>query len=447
MSSPVTLTGFNNIDWSSVLNALMQQESQPLTVLQNQQTVISAQQTAFATYASKLATLESAADDLQSGTAFNGRAVTSSNTAAVSASAGSGTPIGNYEVLVTELARAQVTGTSSTQTDKDQTTVATGGSLIIGGTTVNVNGNVTLQGLADAINGTANIGVTASVVQNGSNYQLVLTGNNTGAANAFTITNNLTGSSVAFSATNAQEATDAAGTVNGIAFTSSTDTVTNAVPGATLTLSKKDPINTVVLTITGDTGSVKSSLEKFVSAYNDVVKFIDAQQAAAGRQETNNIGRDPLIRSLRSQLSHTLLASYGTGTFQSASQAGLSLQRDGTLQLNEAAFDDAVSKDATSVQQLFTGSGSGTTAVGGMFQAFLTSVQSYTKSDGLVPNAQARLGDEASRLSDRIGDMQNQLALKQASLQQEMIAADQAIASLNQQGNSLSSLSSGFKLF
>jgi flagellar capping protein FliD len=64
-----------------------------------------------------------------------------------------------------------------------------------------------------------------------------------------------------------------------------------------------------------------------------------------------------------------------------------------------------------------------------------------------VPNAQARLGDEASRLSDRIGDMQNQLALKQASLQKEMIAADQAIASLNQQGNSLSSLNSGFKLF
>jgi len=444
MSSPVTLTGFNNIDWSSVLKALMQQESQPLTVLQDQQSVITAQQTAFTTFASKLATLESAVTDLNSGSAFNGRAVSSSNSAAVTATAGSGTPIGSYDVLVTELARAQVTGTTSTHTDKDTTVVASGGTLTIGGTTVTISGNVTLQGLADAINGTADIGATASIVKNGANYQLVLTGNDTGADHAFAITNSLSGGSgAAFSATNAQNATDAAGTVNGIAFTSDSNQVTGAVPGATLTLVKKDPVNTVVLTITGDTSSVKDSLSRFVSAYNDVVKFIDAQQAAAGRKETNNIGRDSLVRGLRSQLSRTLVGQFGSGTFNAVSQAGLSLERDGTLTFNSTAFDTAVTRDAASVQKLFAGDGT----TGGVFQSLLSSVQSYTKSDGLVPNAQARLDDASSRLADRIDTMNAQLALKQAALQKEMIAADQAIASLNQQGNSLSSLSSAYKLF
>jgi flagellar capping protein FliD len=65
MSSPITLTGFNNIDWSSVLEALMQQESQPLSQLQNQRSDISAQQSAFSTYATKLSTLESAVQDRQ----------------------------------------------------------------------------------------------------------------------------------------------------------------------------------------------------------------------------------------------------------------------------------------------------------------------------------------------------------------------------------------------
>ena len=444
MSSPVTLSNFNNIDWNQVLSALMAQESQGLTVLQDQQSVITAQQTAFSTFASKLGALESAVDDLQSTGSFNGRAVTSSNTAALTASVSSSTPIGSYEIKVTELARAQVTGTSSTHTDKDTTIVASGGTLTIGGKAVTITGDVTLQGLADAINGTADVGVTASVVQNGNNFQLALTGNATGAANAFAITNGLTGGSgVAFSATNAQDATDAAGTVNGINFTSATNQVTGALPGATLTLTKKDPINTVVLTITGDTGSVKELVKKFVSAYNDIVKFIDDQQAAAGRKETDNIGRDPLVRNLRSQLSSSLISSFGSGTFDVASQAGFSLQRDGTLQFNEADFDSAMTRDAAGVQKLFAGDAT----TDGVFKSMLASVQSYTKSDGLVPNAKARLDDASSRLADRIDDMNNQLALKRSALQQEMIAADNAIASLNSMGNSLSSLTSAYRLF
>jgi flagellar hook-associated protein 2 len=444
MSSPITLSNFNNIDWSQVLDALMQQESQPLTLLQNQQTVITAQQSAFTSYASKLATLESSLDDLKDGTAFNGRAVASSNSANLTATVGSNTPLGTYEVLVNELARAQVTGTTDTHTDKDTTIVASSGTLTIGGKTVTVSGDTTLQGLADTINGTDGIGVTASVVKNGSNYQLVLTGNQTGAAHAFTITNSLAGGSgVAFSGTNAQNATDASGTVNGIAFTSDTNQVTGALPGATLNLVKKDPLNTIVLTITGDTTSVKNLVAKFAAAYNDVVKFIDDQQAAAGRKETDNIGQDPLIRNLRSQLSQSLVSSFGTGTFTVASQAGLQLQRDGTISFDQGAFDSAVGTDAASVQQLFTGNGTS----GGVFQALLTSVQSYTKADGLVPNAQQRLDDASSRVANKIDDMNNQLAVKRAALQKEMIAADQAIASLNQQGNSLSQLNNQYKLF
>jgi flagellar hook-associated protein 2 len=444
MSSPVTLSGFNNIDWSQVLNALMAQESQGLTVLQNQQSVLTAQQSAFGTFASKLSTLESSIDDLQSAGSFNGRAVASSNTSALTATVSSSTPIGTYEIKVTELARAQVTGTSSTHTDKDTTIVASGGTLTIGGKAVTLTGGVTLQGLADAINGTTGIGVTASVVQNGANFQLALTGNATGAAHSFAITNGLTGGSgVAFGATNAQDATDAAGTVNGIAFTSDTNQVTGALPGATLTLSKKDPINTVVLTITGDTGSVKQSLSKFVSAYNDIVKFIDDQQAAAGRQETDNIGRDPLVRNLRSQLSTSLVSGFGVGTFTVASQVGLTLQRNGTLTFSESAFDSAMTRDGASVQALFKGDDTN----GGVFKSLLASVQSYTKSDGLVPNAKARLDEASSRLAGRIDDMNDQLVLKRQALQQEMIAADNAIASLNQMGNSLSSLTSAYRLF
>ena len=135
---------------------------------------------------------------------------------------------------MSSLARAQVTGTSSTHTDHDATIVASAGTLTIGGVAVTLTGDVTLDGLADAINSTPGIGVSASVVQNGSNFQLVLTGQSTGAANTFAITNGLSGGAgVAFSATNAQDASNAEGTVNGIAFSTPTNTISGVVPMST----------------------------------------------------------------------------------------------------------------------------------------------------------------------------------------------------------------------
>lgn len=447
MGSPITLSGFNNIDFGSVLNALMQQERLPVTQLESQQTALKAQQTAFSTFATRLATLESAAENLTRATSFQGRSASVSNTSALSASTGTATPIGSYEIFVDELARAQVTGTDSTHADKDTTIVASGGSLVIGGTTVTITGDVTLQGLAEAINSTTGIGATASVVKNGGNFQLVLTGNETGAANAFTITDNLTGGTadVNFNMATGQAASDASGRVNGIAFTSTTNVVEGAVPGATLTLTKKDPLNAVVLTITGDSSSVKGLVQKFVDAYNDIVKFIDDQQAAAGRKETNNIGRDPLVRGLRTQLSRTLLQEFGTGDFNALSQVGLSFNRTGQLQFNSAEFDTALSSNPTKVQSLFRGDG--TAENSGIFGAFAEVVEAYTRADGLVPNATERLGDLVKRNSDRIAEMERRLEIRRQQLQKEFAAADLAISQLNQQAGSLSSLNSGYKLF
>ena len=444
MGSPITLSGFNNIDFNQILTAIMQQERLPVTQLESQQTALKAQQNAFGTFASRLASLQSAAEALTSTSSYNGRSVSVSNTSAMSANVTSTTPVGSYEIFVNELARQQVTGTSSTHLDKDTTTVASGGSLVIGGTTVTISGNVTLQGLAEAINNTADVPAVASIVQNGANFQLVLTGHDTGAAHAFTITDNLTGGSgVDFSATNAQDAKDAAGTVNGIAFTSATNVVESAVPGATLTLTRKDPVNAIVLTITADQSSTKTMIQKFADAYNAVVKFIDDQEAAAGRKETNNIGRDPLVRNLRTQLSRTLLQERSDSTFTALSQIGLSFNRTGQIEFNASAFDTAYSQDQASVQRLLKGDGT----TQGIFQAFGDVVESYTKADGLVPNATERLGDQVSKIADRIDDLEARLETRRLALQREFTAADLAISRLNAAGNSLSALNSQFKLF
>ena len=438
MSSPITLSGFNNIDFSQVLNALMAQERIPVTQLTTQQTALSNQKTFFATFASKLAGLESAVAGLNGANAFDGRSATVSDPTAATVQVGATTPRGSYSIAVSSLARAQVTGTSSTHTDHDSTVVASAGTLTIGGVAVTLAGDVTLDGLASAINSTPNIGVSASVVQNGGNFQLVLTGQSTGAANSFAIANGLSGGTgVAFAATNAQDASNAEGTVNGIAFSTASNTVDGVIPQSSLQLSKTAaPTNPIVVTITGDRSSVKELIEKVRLAYNEVVSFIDDQQMAAKEKNPASIGRDPLVRDLRSQLARVLNTERTVpGVFTAISQVGLGFTRTGQLEFNEAAFDAALDRDAAGVQNLFRGSG----ADAGAFSALSTTIATYTAAGGLLPTAQTRLNDQVLRIGERIDDMELRLARRREALQREFTAADLAIKQLN---NSLGQLGS-----
>ncbi len=61
MSSPITLSNFNNIDFSVILNAVMQQASQPLLALQSRQSELSSENSEYGVLATRLGTLETAA--------------------------------------------------------------------------------------------------------------------------------------------------------------------------------------------------------------------------------------------------------------------------------------------------------------------------------------------------------------------------------------------------
>ncbi|OYW00029.1 MAG: hypothetical protein B7X11_04840, partial [Acidobacteria bacterium 37-65-4] len=187
MSTPVTLSGFNNIDFGSIVTVLMQQASEPLTALQTRQDAINSQIKAMASLGNRVSSLKTASDNLGDTNTFSAYNVTSGDLTAVTAKTGTGAIAGHYDIQVLELARAQVTATNSTTPDSNTTVVASGGTLTIGGKAVTLTGNVTLTGLADAINTTAGISVRASVVRSATNaYRLVLTSNATGQASAFT---------------------------------------------------------------------------------------------------------------------------------------------------------------------------------------------------------------------------------------------------------------------
>ncbi len=456
MGSPVTISGFNGIDFAGLLNAVMTQESQPLRRLETHQSELKGQDSLLGGLIGKLGEVQDAADTLAEVDSLQTLKATSGDDTAVSATAGDGTATGTYDVVVTGLARAQVTASDTTVATTD-TVVASGGTLTITPATgdpivITVTADTTLEDLADAINDATDTPVRAAIVRSAPDeYRLVLTGMETGAATAFTITNALTGGAgLSFvdtdndgtsgdsAADNAVAAIDATLTVNNIAITSASNVVEGAIPGVALTLHEQDAATTIRIDVTRDTTAAKDKVKAFISAYNAVLSFFDEQRTAkvAGK---NSVAHEPLIRSLQASLRSAIFDTYGTGTFTRLAEAGVSMAGSGRLELDEDAFDDAVETDTEAVQSLFAGSGAE-----GAFGAVHDLMEEYTQAGGLVSLTRNRMKDRVSALTRQIDTMTARLDIQRLNLQREYSAADQAMTRLKNQQATLSSLASGF---
>ncbi len=446
MATPITFSGFNQIDFNVILNAVMTQESQPLVALQTQQTTLQTTNSNYGLLASKLDALSTATDALSKQSSLVTYAAASSDSNAVGVSASSSAVAGSYDVVVNALAASQISVTTSTAADANTTIVATGGTITIGSATISVSGPVTLQGLRDTINADPNSPAAASIVQTAPGaYRLVLTGKSSGASNSFTIQSALTGSTVAFadfdndgtSGDTASDVTvqasDASLLVNNIAITSTSNSVQDAVPGVTLTLRQKDPTKTVAVTVAQDNDAVADRVQTFINAFNDLVKFADDQAAAAKSGKAGTLANDPVLKSVRNELRTALSAVHGTGAFKTLAEVGIGFTRTGQLTLDKTALITSLESDPASVNDLFANSTTGA------FKAMGTLIDDYTSAGGFVFSAKSRISDELSRLGRRIDDFTVRLAQRRAALQKEYTAADLAMTRLNAQKSALAS--------
>jgi flagellar hook-associated protein 2 len=240
-------------------------------------------------------------------------------------------------------------------------------------------------------------------------------------------------------------ATNALATINNIQVSSASNTIDSAIPGASITLLKKDPSSTVTLTVGQDLDAGKTLVKAFVTAFNDLMDFANDQASKSAKGETANIGRDALLRGLRLQLRTDINTQYSTGsTFNYLSQVGLGFDRSGKLTFDESRFDAAVKSGGTDAIQKLFGTPDGTT---GAFNVLQTHIATYTDAGGLVPDAKDRIDAQLQSLGTRIDAMEARLAVERDALNKQFIATDNLMTSLNSSVSSLSTLSNQYRLF
>lgn len=228
--------------------------------------------------------------------------------------------------------------------------------------------NNTLQGIRDTINA-AGLGVTASIVSDGSAtpHHLVLTSNKTGTTSSMKISvsgdaalSNL----LAYDPTGTQKMQQSSSaqstllSVNGIAVSSATQTVTDAIQGTTLTV---NTLGASTLTVARDTAAVESSVNSFVKAYNDLNKTINTLTAYnPTTKEAGLLLGDAATRQIQSQIKRMMgdaLPDAG-GSFKLLTQIGIkSNSKDGSLSVDSAKLKTAINSNFDDIAALFATQG------------------------------------------------------------------------------------------
>ena len=444
-SSTATITSLgvgSGLDLDSILTSLEEsKEASLLTPITNQETSVNAEISAYGTLTSALTKLQTAAEALADSSLYTAL-TTSLSGSGVTAATTSEAVAGTYKLEVTQLAQAQSLTTDGVASKT--TALGTGTLTLQVGTADAVSitldsSNNTLEGIRTAINASG-AGVTASIVNDGSDtpYRLVLTSDSTGTESAMTVTYTSTDSTDEASSlfgydgssgnmTQTVEALDAELTLNGISITSQSNTVEDAVQGVTLNLSATGSSQT--LTISQDTDTIYDAISAFVTAYNSYVSSVDTLTAYDADADTaGELLGDSTTRRISTELSSDLYTAIGSGTFSYLSQLGISLEVDGTLQIDEDTLTSAITDNIDAVSAFFIG----TDGTSGFIGQMTDDLDNYLDEDsGLIVARTDSLESKLVQLEERYAEKQALIDSEMARWTDEFTQLDTLISSLN----------------
>jgi flagellar hook-associated protein 2 len=145
--------------------------------------------------------------------------------------------------------------------------------------------------------------------------------------------------------------------IDGVTISRSSNTITDAITGVSLNLQQAEVGTTATLTIDRDADAIATAVKSLADAYNEITKFRDEQSKSDAPLHNNST-----LRNSFASLTATVLNDVAglTGTFKRAGATGLSLQRDGTLLLDEAKFKTSIAANYDDVVRVFSTAGSST---------------------------------------------------------------------------------------
>ncbi len=456
MASSISFSGLGSgIDFNVVRDAIIASRSRSINLLQGKVSNYNNRIEGLTELNGGLAGLITASEALTNRDLGFGRATNTSDASIATATADANTTIGQYDIDVTRLA-TNLTQTSRSYASEDAAVLAGAATtatfeLRKGGSAEGVevtvdSSNNTLAGLRDAINN-ADAGVTATIIDisgDGTTNQLVLTSDETGSSGRVELvetTSTGTLADINLSSVNPSDGDfsklDAQFSINNLAITRSSNSVTDAIAGVNFSL--KD-VGSTSITVTQST-DIENKLRSFVLAYNTIQGAINSQyQTDEQGRPTGVLAGDSTLRSVQRQLRDSIrtISDDNGGSLSGLSEIGISVQEDGTLELDTSVLNERLSENTEDVRSLLFGATESDT---GIFQQ----IESITKGlgddiTGTVQTAISGYQTSVESINKTIESRLENISRLRDSLTRQFAAADAAIAQLNGQGTALTNI-------
>ena len=389
--------------------------------------------------ASILNILKEGAELLNDARDFNTLSINNSQPSALGAAVTSNARAGSNTVSIQSLAKEQrsvSTGfdSSSVQLNGENTTNI---SLTVNGTTQSlaVEG-ATLSSVRDAIND-AGLGVRAEIVNTGEasgNFKLQIIGE-TGANNSFTISSDFAG--LNFS-TN-QAATDASLTVNGIAFTRSSNQISDVIEGVNLNLTSTTDTN-FTLSIDRDISEAKGNIIAFVSMFNEASQEF---RNLTNSETDGPLRGDSIFRSIVRNMRSIVIGTSSTGgdSVSSLSDIGISIDRTGQLLFDEAKLETALTSNFDDVVSLFSAGTNDQSRFsddpGGIAGDLKTLIERVTASDGYLVTAEQALQQRTTEFNEDLEDLEERMKVVEERYNRQFLVMQNIIEEMNSTKESL----------
>jgi flagellar hook-associated protein 2 len=375
------------IDTDSLVTQLVAIEKQGAVALQKRKSDATTRKSVVTTLVSKLQALKTAAATINTRSEVRSLTATSSAESKVKVTSSGAANPAQLALRVSSLAHAQTNvSTLFTSTDGKTPLVPGAGQLGIkvgaaADVVVEWTNTDTLDSVASRINDTVT-GAHAEVINTGNGFQLAISSDETGTASAIAFSEG--GTSLGFLAADSLKALaqDAAFTLNGIAITRSTNTITDVAVGLTFELLDTNAVGDADtrITVASDPAGTQTKVQGLVDAFNAVSSLVTSQLGfTPGGSGSNTLFGDSTVRSLQRALSDLTTRTYPRGdTTVSLGQLGISMSRAGVLTIDPTKLAAAVSKDPRAIEDLIAGEG-------GLAISITEMVATYTRTgDGAL---------------------------------------------------------------
>lgn len=453
----------SGLDVESIITKLVALEKQPITQLKTKAASVQAKLSTYAQVKSLMSTFSDAASKLTLDRTWDAKAVTSSNSAAVSASISGVANATSFSMEVQQLARQQSVASASRSpvgtavgagtltlqlgtwsgTDTASPIFAEG---TVAAVDIAVSATDTLTSIATQINDKG-MGVTATVLKDASGERLLVRSSKTGADAGFRVQVTETGgtglSSLSFDPQNApdvgiassegsaQYAQNTKASINGITMTSSDNMFNSAIDGLNISVFQVTTAP-VEVKVSNDVDSIKKTIQAFVDSYNSLndllsssTKYDSETKSAAVLQGDNT------AVSLMNLMRNTVASAMSgvANSVQRLTDIGIDIKQGGKLMLVSGDLDKAL-KDLPSVKKMFANNAGAGSVSNGLAVKVKATMSDLLSLDGLMNNKEEALNAVIKRNSDEQEKVTARAASVEKRLRTQYTALDKQMAGL-----------------